>query len=340
LADVSSFANSDGGVLVYGVRAPKGAPVALPGIALPDIESTILRLQALAREHLDPPLTRLFPHTFNGPEGAFFLVLEIPRSLLAPHGVWLDRDGRFWRRNTSGKYQMDVHELRQAFSLADAWLDQASAFRSGRIAAIAADYYSSYAFPSGFSAIVVHSIPLGRNRHWLDIDGVTPLWKTHFVLDPGFSVPNFRYTVDGALMASNDGNLRASLIHCHRTGVIEQCVALHQRYSVPGDSQLINGCALERDMRAWLAAMLEWQRAAELEPPIALFISLLSVNGRRFAAQGTWAGFGPTLPPFDHRDIQLPEVVVTDDTPEEAMRAVDQCVTLLWQTAGAQESPC
>jgi len=338
LADVSSFANADGGIIVIGVSAKQGVPSGLPGIPLAELDALQLRLQALAREHLDPPLTRLVPHVVQGPAERGFLLLEIPRSLLGPHTVWLDRDGRFWKRNTGGKYQMDITELREAFLEADRWLDGANATRTARTREIAAGRYASYGFPAGFSVLVVHSIPLGRSRTRFDIDSVTPLWKDHFHPDSEL-LYTYRHTVDGGLVFANTGKERAALVHCLRNGTVELCVLLHGRYSPPEKPDFIDGCRLEADLGSWLEAIFKWQRAAGLEPPIACFVTLLSVNGRNFAVRHPWGGGEPTLP-FDDRDVELPEVVLNDQTPSEWSTVFREVAKLLWQTAGLPESPC
>ena len=48
-------------------------------------------------------------------DSTLVLVGWIPKSLHAPHVVWLDRTSKFWARGANGKYQLDVQELRSAF---------------------------------------------------------------------------------------------------------------------------------------------------------------------------------------------------------------------------------
>ena len=43
LADVSSFANADGGVIFYGIRAKDGIPEDIPGLEIDNTDKEILR---------------------------------------------------------------------------------------------------------------------------------------------------------------------------------------------------------------------------------------------------------------------------------------------------------
>jgi hypothetical protein len=52
--DISSFANSVGGDLVYGVGERNGVPVALPGVPIPNPDWEILRLEVTVWGGFDP----------------------------------------------------------------------------------------------------------------------------------------------------------------------------------------------------------------------------------------------------------------------------------------------
>ncbi|HSL46243.1 MAG TPA: ATP-binding protein [Anaerolineales bacterium] len=54
LADVSSFANTVGGYLLYGIREENGFPVALRGIVSKDFDHETQRLENLLRDNIQP----------------------------------------------------------------------------------------------------------------------------------------------------------------------------------------------------------------------------------------------------------------------------------------------
>jgi predicted HTH transcriptional regulator len=114
LADVTSLANTQGGDLIYGIEDRGGVATGATGIVVADLNDTLLRLENMIRDGIEPRLTvrmQWVPLT----TGNGILVLRIPASLVAPHRVRFKASGKFWSRNSRGKYEMDVHELRHAF---------------------------------------------------------------------------------------------------------------------------------------------------------------------------------------------------------------------------------
>lgn len=57
LADVTSFANTKGGHLIYGIEETGGVPTAIPGLTVPDLDAAIQRLESLIRDGFQPRLT-------------------------------------------------------------------------------------------------------------------------------------------------------------------------------------------------------------------------------------------------------------------------------------------
>jgi hypothetical protein len=86
------------------------------------------------------------------------ILVRIPRSFAAPHMVTFKNLSRFNARNSAGKYQMDVGEIRSAFGLSDSLPDKARAFRTERLARIARGETPVPFSPN--SAVVLHLLPV------------------------------------------------------------------------------------------------------------------------------------------------------------------------------------
>ena len=117
LADVSSFANAAGGHLVFGIREESGGPVELLGFELTDPDAARLQLEEIIRTGVAPriPGIQTKPIPLEGSKWA--MVIRVPTSLLSPHMVTFKNLSRFFSRNSAGKFQLDVGQIRSAFLL-------------------------------------------------------------------------------------------------------------------------------------------------------------------------------------------------------------------------------
>jgi hypothetical protein len=94
----------------------KGEPIELVGFASFDADKEILRLEQMLRDGVRPPLsveTRAVPLTGD----RVALVVRIQKSWNPPHQVTFQKAFRFYARDSNGKYQVDVDELRAIFAL-------------------------------------------------------------------------------------------------------------------------------------------------------------------------------------------------------------------------------
>lgn len=115
LADVSSLANANGGDLVFGIEEADGIASGLPGVLFENPDNEILRLEQILQTHIDPRLIGLRIHPIPLANGNCVLIIRVPRGLQPPHRVTYRNSGKFYSRNSRGKYELDVHELRHAF---------------------------------------------------------------------------------------------------------------------------------------------------------------------------------------------------------------------------------
>ena len=139
IANVSSFANTSGGDLIFGVDAPSGTgePTFIPGLELAAPEDAKLRLEQFLQSGLRPSLPRHDIRYFKLTTGRYVLIVRIWQSWIGPHRI--GDYGPFYARNSAGKYQLDVGQLRQAFGLSDTLSQRISAFRAARISKVYSD---------------------------------------------------------------------------------------------------------------------------------------------------------------------------------------------------------
>lgn len=119
LADATSLANSGGGDLIFGIEESGGAAGTLAPIAAETSDAALLRLESLLKDGIEPRLPGLRLRWIpTGPDGGV-IVVRAPSSLAGPHRVKFKHWGKFFGRNSRGKFEMDTFELRQAFAASD-----------------------------------------------------------------------------------------------------------------------------------------------------------------------------------------------------------------------------
>jgi hypothetical protein len=180
LADVSSFANTAGGDLIFGMMESTGVPTTIPGVQIGDPDQEILRLDSVIRSGLSPRIqhsTRAVPLA----SGRYVLIIRSERSWYGPHRIIFKSDSRFYGRTSNGKYELDVTDLRNAFLFANTVTEKVAAFRSERI--IALENGRALAPLADGAKLVMHCMALesfGGNPQFnvVALDGFQPMYAT------------------------------------------------------------------------------------------------------------------------------------------------------------------
>lgn len=133
LADVSSFANTAGGHLIFGMEEDQGIALNLPGISGFDSDREKLRLENIIRDGIAPRIAGISIQSVQLQNGNLVIVIHIPKSWSSPHMVTFKGTSRFFARNSAGKYQLDVQEIRQAVLLSESTAERIKSFRLDRL---------------------------------------------------------------------------------------------------------------------------------------------------------------------------------------------------------------
>ena len=118
LADISSFANSNGGDIIFGVEEDniEKIPVSITGIKYQNDDVLLRRIEELIRQSIQPIILNIEYRVIKIEKSKGILIIRIPESIIAPHRVEYKGHNKFYTRNSKGKYQMDVNELRISFN--------------------------------------------------------------------------------------------------------------------------------------------------------------------------------------------------------------------------------
>jgi hypothetical protein len=194
LADVTAFANAQGGDIIYGLHENNGAAADLPGVDVDDPDAAILRLEGKLQTGVEPRLVGVRTRWVPLANGSGALVLRVPGSLNAPHRVSFKNGARFYGRNSRGKYELDVHDLRYAFT-ETAQLPQQ--FRQLHAEAISASQGVDMPFAIEQAPVAVISVaPLGLFREERRI----PVTRDNAVVPVRVGAFTALDTIEGVLM--------------------------------------------------------------------------------------------------------------------------------------------
>lgn len=111
--DVSAFANSDGGIIVYGIREENHKAVSITFINGNDFTKEWLEqvINTGVQRHI--PGLQIFPIRNNGDVQQTVYVVKVPRSADAPH---ISKDNRYYKRNNFMAVPMEEYEVRDSYT--------------------------------------------------------------------------------------------------------------------------------------------------------------------------------------------------------------------------------
>jgi len=95
------------------------------------------------------------------------LVIEVTKSLIGPHRVILGDHGHFYARTSTGKYRLDVSDLRQAFGASARLFDRIRDFHVDRLLRVGRRAYDLLLQRGSHH---VEHVPLAFGRQALAVD--------------------------------------------------------------------------------------------------------------------------------------------------------------------------
>ena len=301
LKDISAFANSHGGDLIYGIKAIKGIPTEVVGITDDNIDGKKLLCENLIRDGISPRINVAIQHIKHAEEGKYILLFRVKPNFSAPHCVIFQGDTRFYTRNSSGTHIMNLEELREKFLLTATLIDKVRSFRQHRISSIQQGY-----FPNPFEnlkspKLTLHVIPWESfsSNSQIDIKKIDALgnrflFGTKGIQSP-FPMPARRINFEGLLYYDDE-----SFLQVNRNGIVEWTFP----FEITEEDHLTR--SYEDFLLPGLQEILIWiEKIFSLSTPIIIFLTLTGVNG--YKLQITLGHNSKYV--FDRDILSLPESI-------------------------------
>jgi Putative DNA-binding domain len=335
LADVSAFANTVGGDICFGVAETEGSATGIAGVATADADSAILRIESILRDGIQPRIPSIAFRVVPVEEDLGVLVMRVPRSLVAPHMITFGNLSRFFARNSRGKYQLDVHELRDAFARSRDVSMAVREWRAWRVAQIGAAQ-TPVTLRQGAS-VVVQCVPLSTSvsNTQIDLSAVAPGLLPP---KPLYShAQEFRYNLDGIVVGHgvsiDQSHSTESYLQVFRSGALETVST--GLLDVSAGVRAIRTPFVEGQIFETVSEYLQLFARLSVRPPISVLISFLGVKG--FAvhpetARRQWSRLGSKI---EVDQVLLPDVLL-QELSDDPMVALKPALDVLWQAAGWQ----
>jgi Predicted transcriptional regulator containing an HTH domain and an uncharacterized domain shared with the mammalian protein Schlafen len=331
LADVSAFANAYGGLIIYGIEENRetNLPCKLCGINNYETEDELIRkVESLLRDGIMPRMLNVKCRMLTSPN-LKILLISIPQSINAPHMVTYGGSSRFYKRNSKGKYQMDVNELRAAFNLSENIIDRMSKYKKERLM----NFENDLNLGSGKGPyFVLQYLPISAfsRPQVLAVDEIRKAMLTSDIDSFGLR-GRYRVIVDGVSIIDNMGQAVARYIN---NGVVEKISTgfFCRDFNHTPSSKTINliyAQDLANEIAKSIKKDIDYFKSVSMQGPIV--ISGTIVNGRGFTIPS--GGFFDVYGEIDRDLLMLPDVVV-ENLNGEVDFIIRQLLDSIWNACG------
>ncbi len=336
LCTVASLANSLGGDIVIGLGERrdgnrKTGELFVKGLNEPgfDFDRERNRLTEMILKGIDPRIGRVSIRQIDGLDEGPVIVVRVPRSLNAPHMVTFNEFNRFFARHSGGRYAMNVREIRQAFLASELLPERIRSFRNERVTAIVNGDLPVPLTPK--AKIVLHVVPFSALEDRAGVDVATAYERRNELRTIGDTNKSGRHNLDGFVVFgghSGNGPEYESYIQVFRNGVVE---SVNSSILEGNQSNQIPSTYYEQEIEASLASIQRYLPNLNVEPPLALLLSLIGVRGLTMALDVRWMAYRPHA--IDRDLLLLPEVII-DSADKTAQENLAPLFLMIWQAAG------
>lgn len=342
LADISSFANANGGDIIYGIKEEKSKPISLVGcLELKDIDNIKSQIQNILNSNLRPRILGLNIKEVKLKDSKFALVIRIPKSWNSPHRIVLASKNfnKFFTRGTNGKYEPDIDELRLAFTLSESLSIKIKNFLEKRIYKI--DSNETPIILLNNPKIVFHIIPLNAFDPTIRYD------LSKIINDPNLFTPtssqeiNFgspRYNIDGVLKYNsfiNYGNF--SYTQIYKNGIIEVVDAfIIQNLR----EKIVNHKNLEGEILKAYSGYKKSMKILNIDFPIIFKMTFLGVKGFSIFNENSYLYkfLNKDNPLVVDRDNLFFSDILIENTEEKSSISLKPLFDSIWNAFGYEKS--
>jgi Schlafen, AlbA_2 len=336
LFDITSFYNTDGGFIIYGISERKddsqqntGIPDEIIGIDIENEDKLFQQIEDIIKTNTEPNITSIRLKTINV-NGKNILVIYISKGLGLPSMVTWKSTNKFYRRRNTGKYLVDIYELNQMFMQNQLLKESIDTFRKERIIKVR----NNKVFPTLDikSSLMIHLIPFSFLKDDLiDISNFTSNSELKIKLKPILTRGGWdtMYNIDG--FATFTGYIKSNIeayTQFFRNGIIELYSSnLTEKIESNVAPSQVHEIQLNEIFESVKNALLI-QENLEIESPIYICISLHGIKDSQLILNN-----GRVSRPFLEDELILPPVLL-HSFESDIKNTLNPIFDMIWQSAG------
>lgn len=342
LADVSSFANSTGGDIIFGIEEDDNdkVPINIVGIPYDNEDKLIRRLEDFIRQSIQPIILNIEYKAIEVNEQSYILIIRIPQSIVAPHRVEYRGHNKFFTRSSKGKYQMDVSELRIAFNSGLDLEKRVENYKTDRYYQLLSNRYNK--LTEDLPIFVVHYIPLSAfngNAELLSLSKIKDEMNNCSSKALGYGYDK-SICIDGISIEYKQGNYSA-IAKYKNNGIIEKATTsyFHKQYEFTNICpkkviDYFNGYQLINSLITDLNEVKRYYEKMQINTPIIMCCSVLNAVGFSIPIRD-WLEVLNTI----DREILCINNLYIEDLSKSSEEILKSIFDSIWNACGYENCP-
>ena len=332
LADVSSFANSEGGDILFGVEAESGIPTKLSNLDIADNDKALLQYESIILDGIAPRIKCEIRIIDNN--DVKVLLIRIYKSWNKPHRVEYKNTHKFYSRHSTGKYLLDINDLRNAFLSSNQTTEKIRAFINIRNQAIL-DNEGIRPF-EGQGKIAFYIIPIDSliSDRRINVFNIKTSLRPPYPNNIGW---NSRINLEGCVNYSGSRDCCYSYVQIYRSGIIEAVSSGLLGFDQRQDGKpFIPSKAYEKEIINSTKEYLEILKSLEIFPPIVFGLSFINIRGYNLGVGINSFTFSEEIR-YTKDILHLPETIINEYS-DEIDKLLRDTFDSVWNAFGFERS--